>query len=559
MNKLKHTILLLLVAFYYTTSYAQINLSEPSYISDYIFSTIDNDDITDSIYYHTPDSTIVFLLSSLNFQPLRLKYCMENDNSIRSLTAHKGGFAITTNHMRSWNSSTYTYEPDSKRFRFSGYYEENYGNAANDGSGTMSLDLIEGKFVGDWYYYDHEIDSLIGLPPVTVHVDNPPIYWEDDELSIVFPGYDLYESYKKEYAPEHTDTIVFIGFEYDYDYECLIGKTMDGGTYYQSVACNYEELYEGDLLEVTIGTHCYHEPGDNSYRAARRITDIKLIRPGRLRQFRDENQKQSSSVHQVDSLVSISKQKTQETDNQILYRTYLGYDGYTSTYQPEEWFFTLYFNVEGNLKKTRATYYKEDYESCWMYYNSAGNAIYTSYYACSMNGIYSIEQYLDTEGKLLYLNHISKEDEQHPTSAEHIVREQLIKRAGTCDSIPEIGFMFYDNISSSNDFKNTYLKFFTSGSTTLNGKIEKPKEAQAVQFIPPSKGDTTSLNQNDVFVYQKPTLNSRILDKLNIRRDIVIQGKKGEWYKITLMAPYGKRLKGYIRKDCVAPVERAIE
>jgi len=268
------------------------------------------------------------------------------------------------------------------------------------------------------------------------------------------------------------------------------------------------------------------------------------------------NVKAQVPVHEVDSLVNVCKLKVEKIDNQILYRTYLGYDGYTSKYNPEEWFFTLYFDAEGRIKKTRAIYYNEDYESCWMYYNSTGIAIYTSYYSCSMNGIYSIERYLDEEGKLLYLNHISKEDERHPTSAELIVSEQIIRRASSIAEIPQIGYMFYDNVLSFNDFENAYIIFFHNGNIALNGKVEKPKETQVVQFISPSKGDTTSLNQNDVFVYQKPMFNSLIIDKLHIRRDIVIVGKKGEWYKVSLKTPFGKKLEGYIRKEYVTAVEK---
>lgn len=262
-------------------------------------------------------------------------------------------------------------------------------------------------------------------------------------------------------------------------------------------------------------------------------------------------------IRQVDSLVNVCKQEVDNIDNQMLYRIYIGYEGYTLKYNPEEWFFTLYFDVEGKLKKTRAIYYKEDYESCWMYYDSTGIAIYTSYYACSMNGMYSIERYLDEEEKLLYLNHVAKEDEQNPNASEYIIYEQIIRRASPIAKIPNTDYRLYDNVFSLNDFANMVIA--NIGSTAIDGKITKPENTQPVKFIAPEKGDTTSLNQNDVFIYQSPTLNSRVVDKLYIRRDIVIQDKMDEWYKITLSEPWGKKTEGYIHKDYLAPVEKVIE
>lgn len=262
-------------------------------------------------------------------------------------------------------------------------------------------------------------------------------------------------------------------------------------------------------------------------------------------------------IRQVDSLVNVCRQKVDEIDNQILYKTYIDYNGYTLKYNPIEWLYTLYFDAKGRLKKTRAIYQKEDYESCWMYYDSTGIAMYTSYYACSMNGMYSIERYLDEEEKLLYLNHVAKEDERHPTSPEHIIYEQIIRRASPGANIPIIDYGFYDRVFSRNDFVNLVIDDIRSAAT--EGKIVKPENTQPVKFIAPEKGDTTSLNQNDVFIYQKPTLNSRIIDKLYIRRDIVIQDKKDEWYKIALAEPWGKKLEGYIHKDYLAPVEKVVE
>lgn len=262
-------------------------------------------------------------------------------------------------------------------------------------------------------------------------------------------------------------------------------------------------------------------------------------------------------VSQVDSLVNECKRIMKETDNQVLYKVFLDNNGYQEDLNNSfEWSFILYFDKKGILKKTMSVYYREHNESCWIYYNATGVAMFTSFYSCSIDGMYSIERYLDEEGQLLYLNHISKADEPDFISAEYIVNEQIIRRASPIAVFPKIENAFYDDILSSEDFKNKYLEIFDFEGVILKDKVLKPEKVQSVKFTAPLEGDTTSLNQNNVFVFQKPSFNSRIVDKLHIRRDIVILGKKGEWYKISL-SNLSKRVEGYIHKDCLSPVEKS--
>lgn len=284
MKDLRYIIVVFSMVFAYLPANGQKNNSEPTYKQEISLGDIDDDNITDTLYYHAPDSVIVFLLSSNGFQPLLQEYYMDSmDPEHTYFSAFNGGFMITTNHMRASDIYSYSYEPDSKRFRLSGYFHENFGNALNDGSGTMFLDLITGEFTGDWSYYDLESDSLISLPTAAVHVDNPAIYLDDDIVDFSFPGYELYENYKEAYEPPYTFTLTFHSFEYDYDYATLVGIDANGEKQFETVACNHEELFEGDLIELTRSTHCYEEPGDSSYRAANMITNIKVIRPSKLR------------------------------------------------------------------------------------------------------------------------------------------------------------------------------------------------------------------------------------------------------------------------------------
>ncbi len=263
------------------------------HIKDFLTADLDIDGVDDSMWYDTQDSTIVFSLSSRGNEPFAVKYCLEEDGSMQnylSVDDGGGGFSVITLNMRSWEYYSYKYEPESGRFRLAEYFHENYGNAVNDGSGTMSLDLLESWFTADWNYYDMEADSLVTLPTAGVYVRNPAVYLGGD-TDFAFPGYELYESYKENYYPEYSFEGVFKGFVYNYDYPEIIVVPSDGEQCSSLVAANYEELYRGDLIELTQGMHFYEEPGDGSYRAHHVTIDIELLKAGPLRRFMESNRK----------------------------------------------------------------------------------------------------------------------------------------------------------------------------------------------------------------------------------------------------------------------------
>lgn len=48
-------------------------------------------------------------------------------------------------------------------------------------------------------------------------------------------------------------------------------------------------------------------------------------------------------------------------------------------------------------------------------------------------------------------------------------------------------------------------------------------------------------------------------DKVHIRRDVIILGRTGDWYKISLTNPWQAKIEGYIHKDFLMPVERILK
>lgn len=271
--------------------------------------------------------------------------------------------------------------------------------------------------------------------------------------------------------------------------------------------------------------------------------------------------KAQTPLIQVDSLVNEIRREVRATDDLDLFKVKLDADGYylgdsDSRYK---WLVELYYDSAGNLKKTVALYDHDD-ESCVTYYNDKGIAVYTSYYICGMNGLGSSERYLDENGELLYVHHVSRDDWWLPSAVELISLERIIRRASPRATIPEVGDKFYDNVRCINDFKAVYLEAFDPEGQRYERKFPTPPEDMKchVRFTMPKKGDITSLTQNEVAVYKKPTRESRILFTLDIRRDIEITGIKGDWYKISINTYDSGKVEGYIHREYIAPVEKLI-
>lgn len=58
-----------------------------------------------------------------------------------------------------------------------------FGNAANDGSGEASVNLLTGDYIGDWNYFDHlannENGELVKIPTIKAKLQFKKIYLEE--------------------------------------------------------------------------------------------------------------------------------------------------------------------------------------------------------------------------------------------------------------------------------------------------------------------------------------------------------------------------------------------
>ncbi len=85
----------------------------------------------------------------------------------RTLKLQKNVVVLACQFMRAENTFKFRYDPKLKQMKLIGFDNVQYGNAANDGSGNSSYNLLTGVYEATWNYYDHKKEQLIALPKVT--------------------------------------------------------------------------------------------------------------------------------------------------------------------------------------------------------------------------------------------------------------------------------------------------------------------------------------------------------------------------------------------------------
>lgn len=154
----------------------------PAFAQKKLVKDIDFDGKADTIYIDQKEWKIVCRLSSQNFKKLKSKYIeTSGDNTV--LEPKKNGFEIKVNWMRAGYTCQFRYEKNEKRIRAIGITEYAFGNAANDGSGEASYNLLTGDYIGNWNYYDHlannEKGELVKIPTIKLKMQFKKIYLED--------------------------------------------------------------------------------------------------------------------------------------------------------------------------------------------------------------------------------------------------------------------------------------------------------------------------------------------------------------------------------------------
>ncbi|WP_421945558.1 hypothetical protein [Pedobacter sp.] len=161
------------------TSLLLIKLS--AFAQEKLVKDLDFDGKKDTVYIDQKAAQIVCRLSTQNFKKLKSKtFEMSSNNTFIKST--RNGFELRNNWMRAGFACQFRYEKKEKRIRLIGINEYAFGNAANEGSGEASANLLTGDYIGNWNYYDHlannEKGELVKIPTIKTKMKFNKIYLE---------------------------------------------------------------------------------------------------------------------------------------------------------------------------------------------------------------------------------------------------------------------------------------------------------------------------------------------------------------------------------------------
>lgn len=146
-----------------------------------LISDIDFDGMNDTIYLDENEAVIVAKLSTQKFKKIKSQPLEITPQSFIKKT--KNGFEYQINFMRAGYANQFRYEKKEKRIRLIGMSRYEFGNAANDGSGESSVNLLTNDYIGEWNYFDHlandEKGELVKIPTIKTKMQFDKAYLED--------------------------------------------------------------------------------------------------------------------------------------------------------------------------------------------------------------------------------------------------------------------------------------------------------------------------------------------------------------------------------------------
>lgn len=161
-------LLLILLIFYSINTFSQ----------DKLVKDIDFDGKKDTVYTDLKTAEIVCRLSSQNFKKISTKvFEVSNDNA--HIESTKNGFEYRCNWMRAGYANQFRYNKTLKKVQLIGMSRYEFGNAANDGSGESSVNLLTGDYIGDWNYFDENKRKLIKIPTIKTKMPFQKVFLEN--------------------------------------------------------------------------------------------------------------------------------------------------------------------------------------------------------------------------------------------------------------------------------------------------------------------------------------------------------------------------------------------
>ncbi|WP_136669187.1 hypothetical protein [Flavobacterium sp. H122] len=165
-----------------------------------LIKDLDNDGIKDTVFIDSLESVIICKLSTLKFKPVSSKP-IEILNPTSGVYKTKNGFEFFNDWMRAGYKNQFRYNVKTKKIQLIGMSRYEFGNAANYGSGESSVNLLTGDYIGNWNYYDMEIEKLISIPTIKTKmkftVTNLEDFGEETYFNYAERCAELYQKHKE--------------------------------------------------------------------------------------------------------------------------------------------------------------------------------------------------------------------------------------------------------------------------------------------------------------------------------------------------------------------------
>lgn len=98
---------------------------------------------------------------------------------------------------RGQNTFKFRYDPKLGQFKLIGYDNDQFGNAVNDGSGSVSYNLLTGSYIAQWFYFDHKKEILIRKPEIRKKLLVKPYLFTDFGDAMIDQLYEMDASFDK--------------------------------------------------------------------------------------------------------------------------------------------------------------------------------------------------------------------------------------------------------------------------------------------------------------------------------------------------------------------------
>lgn len=191
----KHSFLSILFSLVLTSFCAAQELKPDTLIKD-----LDGDQHPDSIFFDKTAARIICKLSSQVFQEIKSKEIENIELVMTGIRPMENGFEFFNNWMRAGYTCFFRYDKKIKSIRLVSMSRYEFGNAANDGSGNSSINLITHQYTGNWNYYDEEKEKLVKMPVIKktliLPVTNLKDFSDQQVEQYAFKCSDLMESLK---------------------------------------------------------------------------------------------------------------------------------------------------------------------------------------------------------------------------------------------------------------------------------------------------------------------------------------------------------------------------